>query len=265
VESSLSITMTDLESQIGHFLGYGTGPAAGGPTWSSAQRTVIRRCLDSGLRNFYYPSVVGPEKSYSWSFFRPTTTVVLEADANSVAMPDDFGGIEGDVAVSVSGGSYAWASITPGGEGVIRQAEAREPTRTGAPMYLAIRAIKGTTINRSNRYELVLFPLADQEYTLSFAYSILADRLTSANPYAYGGAYHAETLIEACLAFAEMTYNNIPNGPHKAAFAERLAASISIDRRYKPTALGYNGPGGLWDRGAYFRQPPDITFHPEHT
>ncbi len=61
-------------------------------------------------------------------------------------------------------------------------------------------------------------------------------------PYPYGGGEHSETILEACLSVAEERRDDIPmgTGAHGMAFVTRLAASIAMDSRKKPTKLGYN-------------------------
>lgn len=262
MESTLNLKLADFETKVGVFLGYGPGDDRGGLAWTRNQQAVIDDCMESGVRQFYFPTVLGPEGSYSWSFLKPAATVTLESSGSTVRMPDDFGGLEGPVSFSSGSQSNVWSSLSPTGEGRLVEAYGRTPTQTGAPLMLSVRALKGTALDRSNRYEMFVFPLADMEYTFSFSYSILADALSSANPFAYGGAYHSETLLESCLCIAEERYNNLPNGVHKSKFVERLRASISDDRRLKPQQLGYNGDG-TWRRGRYFRQPPTVNFHPE--
>jgi hypothetical protein len=107
---------------------------------------------------------------------------------------------------------------------------------------VAIENLKGTGPQQSSRAQLLVFPIADQPYTLQAQYFISPDYLTGAFPYAYGGAQHAQCQIEACLAQAEVYADDVPlqNAVHYGAFLECLKTSISMDRSMKPQSLGPN-------------------------
>lgn len=251
-ESTLTLQKADLEQKVGIFLGYGAGTAGGQLAWTVAQARNIKDCLDSGYRNFLFPAPQAPGLPYVWTFLRPVAELALPTDANTLAMPDDFGGIVGAITVT-QGGNGVWQSqIVPTGEGQVRLGFARTPDQSGPPLLAAIVPLKGVALNRSNRYELQVFPTAEQDYTLRFCYEVLADAISSATPFAYGGAAHSETIRQAILAHAEMEYNNLPNGPHQNAFQQRLAASIAADRNLRPATLGYNGDNSDRFRGRYF-------------
>ncbi len=120
-------------------------------------------------------------------------------------------------------------------------------------MSVALRPKKGTTIGRGQRFEFYLWPIADQDYTLAFTYSLLMDALTGDHPFCYGGAMHAETILESCLAVAESRLDDSMT-VHAVEFQRRMIASISQDRRSKPAHLGYNGDHSdryRWDRARH--------------
>ena len=87
---------------------------------------------------------------------------------------------------------------------------------------------------------MILWPTPDAIYTLTYRFIPHPDALTTAAPYPYGGAAHAETLIESCLAVAEQRMNH-ERGLHYAAFMDRLGASVAYDRRQAPEFYGYCG------------------------
>ena len=63
---------------------------------------------------------------------------------------------------------------------------------------------------------------------------------------------HGETIIASCLAVAEQMIDEFNNpGKNQARFIERLAASISYDRRNMlPDGFGYNADNS--DRQSQF-------------
>jgi hypothetical protein len=239
-ESTLSLALTDFEGEIGVFLGWGRGPTFGDPAWTTQQQNVINSCLRSGLRQFYFPSPMdGESSSYNWSFLRPTATLDLPPNASVVNLPDDFGSVDGNITVlSTASVSQPW-QIVWRHEATIRQMYSVTPLLTGPTMYASIIPLKGTTGTQGQRFQLLVFPLADQDYTLQMTYYLNADCLTGAYPYAYGGAPHVETILESCLKIAEERMDD-SSTVHAMKFQERLAASISMDRRLKPQSLGPN-------------------------
>lgn len=245
MESTLSLQFNDLLGEVGINLGYGRGAAFGDPTWDTRQAASLDSIVRSGLRQFYYPPI-----PYDWSFLRPAATAVFSQGNSTVRLPDDYGGLEGQITLSTTS-SQPWR-IEWTNPGVIQQQYAMFSSRTGPPMLAAELPLKGTTGVSGQRFELLLFPLADQNYTLQFTYYVNPDYLSGAFPYAYGGSQHAETILESCLAIAEQRLDDILDGPHSRKFQERLQASIAMDRKNKPQRLGYNADRS--DRRDVFQQ-----------
>lgn len=238
-ESSLSLKFTDITGEVGLFLGYGRGSDNGDSPWSSQQQAAIESIVRSGLRQFYFPPPLEDGgSSYDWSFLKPFTSLAIASGQSVVPMPEDFGGFEGQISVTSGNSTRPWP-INLFNEGQVVQAYAKTPTASGPPIMAALRPLKGTGDKRGQRYDLYVYPLTDQAYTLLFAYYLLAEALSGTRPYAYGGMSHVETILESCLAIAEQRLDDAST-VHTAKFMERLAASISSDRRNKAQTLGYN-------------------------
>lgn len=236
-EPTLALRRYQLAAKVGDFLGYGRGSEYSETAWTTRQQADIDDCIESGLRSFYWPASADGT-IHQWSFLRPTATLTLASGADSVGLPYDFGGIEGDITLLDSG--RVPLPVKLAGEGAIRNLYAQQPDATGHPELAAVVPLKVKGTKSGQRQELLVWPAADQEYTLELAYYLLPNALTDADPYAYGGAAHAETILEACLAVAELRKDDML-GPHDQKFRERLVASIAADRRLKPQSLGYNG------------------------
>lgn len=248
-ESSLSVAYWELAGEVGHFLGYGRGPKYDNPEWTTDQWNSILSSLKSGLRNFYFPVAVdGTPSSYNWSFLTPTATLTLTQAVETVMLPDDYGNIEGSITIASTTNQVAWP-IQFTGEGIIRQKYSLLPAETGRPLMAAVRPRKGTQLERGQRFEIIVWPIPDQDYTINLRYYLLPDVLSGMLPYAYGGATHSETLLESCLAIAEERLDDART-VHAGKFRERLAASVSMDRRSKSANMGYNA-----DRS----DQPDLT------
>ncbi|MBE7558232.1 hypothetical protein HS125_04530 [bacterium] len=156
-------------------------------------------------------------------------------------LPTGFGGMVGEVTIESEMG---WPEVWVVGEPQIRNLR-RIDDSPGRPRYCAVRpcslgASAGTTVQR---FELLVCPVPDLTYVLSFPYSIVPPELTEEAPYPLGDPFHGETVMESCLAAAEIQITDRP-GAHSALFRERLAASIEHDlRHHAPRYLGYNGDG----------------------
>jgi hypothetical protein len=216
------------------FLGWGAGSANGDTAWTADKQQRIDRYMKSGLRQFYF-------QGYEWSFLKPVANVTLTQGVSTVALPEDFGGFEGTITISAAASSVrVFWSIKLCLEGQLRESYSLLPTTQGRPTMAALVAQRGTTLTRSNRYVLEFFPLPDGAYVAQFQYYILPDYLSGAFPVAYGGAQHAETILESCLSQAELKGDDMAQGPHAMKYAERLVSSIAMDKRMKAKTAGYN-------------------------
>ena len=239
-EPTLALKLADIQAKIGVFAGWGRGAAFGESTWSDFQQATIDDCTQSGLRRFYYPEPIeGMASSYEWSFLRPVTSLAFAQGTSTVPLPEDFGGMDGQLTIVTTTSTAAPWKIEWRNEGFIRERYALTPEMSGPPMFAAEQPIRGTQPTAGQRFQLYLFPLADQDYTLQAAYSINPNYLTGDAPYAYGGPQHTETILESCLAVFEERQDDSA-GVHRDAFRRRLMASISMDRKNKPQCLGYN-------------------------
>src|SRR5262249_5538242 len=150
------LTYNDLLGEVGLFLGWGRGSASGEQAWSSLQQAAVESCVKSGLRNFYYPPpTAGTDSPYDWSFLKPVATLTLPVGVTRLNLPDDFGGCEGRVTVSVPGGGRAsWWGLDTVGIGTVVARLASMPDTTGRPEVCAVEPIKGTTASAGQRFAL---------------------------------------------------------------------------------------------------------------
>lgn len=239
MESNLNIAYKELKAEVGTFLGYGRDADYSQTAYTTEQVNVLDGVLKSGLRCFYYP-ILPDGGSYEWSFMRPIASIALANAGSTAVLPEDFGGFEGNITILTSSTTSQPWPLEWRNEAVLREAYSATPDASGPPRWVAQRQLKGTSMHGSSRFELFIFPKADQAYTLQGQYYINPDFLSGNFPYAYGGPQHAETLLESCLAIAEQRLDDSMT-VHSAKFQERLMASVAMDRRNKPGKLGYNG------------------------
>ncbi len=258
-ESTLSAKFKDLTGEVGFELGYGRGADNGDPTWNTEQQNAVTRCTKGALRRVYFCG-------YQWTFLQPTKTLSLPSGANTIPLPDDVGGLEGNIFITSPTGTLWW-SLMIGNIGDVYQHEADYPTSTGRPEYACVEPYRAPTALSSDRQQLHFWPLANTDYTIKVRYYIRPDYLDGSFPYAYGGPEHTETFLAAARAVAELVLDGIADGPMEMHFQRVLEQSKIIDQRLKPQTLGYNGDrsdykdaryGGLAGR---FNQGYIVTFN----
>jgi hypothetical protein len=238
-ESTLTIAFRELQGEIGLFAGWGRGALVyDDPAWDARKQQAIDSATKKGMRRFYFSAMMpGEPAAHDWSFLRPTAALSLPAGATSIQLPDDFAGIEGSGQIVAGVDEDRPHEIEVVGVGRIRQLSTAAPTETGPPRYVAVVPFKGTSPVAGQRFQLQVYPQADQAYTVDLEYYLLPDYLTGALPFCYGGAVHSGTILEACLAAFERDMDDAMS-VHEAHYQTLLAASISYDRNLKPQNMG---------------------------
>lgn len=252
MESSLALKKSDYEVEVADFRGFGRVAA----DWTEEMVSHIASDVKSGVANFYFPDLGG--QVYEWSFLTPDASLTLESGASDLDLPDDFNGFSDRFLFVSTADEYGRKVPLAWG---VRRKLAAAPERTGHPECAEVEVVRGTTPTEGTRYRLLVYPQADQAYTLRGRYSLSPHALSGARPHVYGGVAHHQTVLESCLAVAEQRRDDVI-GIHTALFKDRLRASIAQDRRMKPKDLGYNAdrsdgaspyysrrgrPGRWWD------------------
>lgn len=235
--ASLVLKKSELESAVAVTLGWGPGADFGGEEWSAETKLLLKGFCDSGYARFIStPAIKGVHPGgYDWSFLKPKMRLLVPADTDRVKLPDDLEGFTGELTIQQDNGSAL--PIRIGHDTQLAMERQKAPTLTGRPLLAVVRTRKGDP----GRYDLDLWPKTDAEYTLVGIYNLSPEALTDANPIAYGGAIHRETLLQSCLAVAEERWDRKNEGPQFQAFMRSLAASIRKDRDLKPLYYGYDG------------------------
>ena len=240
-ESTLSTQFSDFRSLVGHYLGYQRDSTA----WTTDQADDINAVLKSGQRLVY-------NCGYDWSWLKPVATLTLASAEVTVRLPDDFAAVDGNLQVSDGAGTY-FRAMAAGPLAPIYQAAAREPDRTGQPLFACVEPVKGTSLHAGQRWQLRFFPTADADYTVVLAYRVNVDAIAVDSPFPYGGAQHAELFLQACKAVAERDIDDIPPGTpqavHQNSFDRMLEQAKQLDRRTKPHTVGRNRDTGFYRRG----------------
>jgi len=180
-------------------------------------------------------------------------------------LPWDFGGIEGPnrFAYDVNENKLAYIDITSD----VRIDHLRQQSvATGTP-YLAAILPLSTDGTQAQRRAVIFHPPPNDVITLHYRYYLLPDALVdSTSEYPYGSVEHSETILESCLAIAEVREKDSSSTVHQDRFKELLQASIDGDRRHgeQVQTFGYNrdmsdGAERRFDRD-YYRHDSLVTY-----
>ena len=243
-ESSLSLNRTKLRLALARFLGYG-GTAA---NWSDAQSARLDEIIDTGLRQLYNPPPVSSPRSplgvyqHEWKFLKISATLPTVADSSELALPDDFGLLDGGISFAGNEGTLSLIRTEP-----FQILQRRQTlTSSGTPTHFAIQAQSVKDLTTGQRFEIMFSPTPNAVYNLYFHYEVNANQLTSGLPYAPGGMQHSETIKASCLDVAEREEKH-EEGIQHTHWMRQLQASIELDKKaMRGTNLGINtDPGRL--------------------
>jgi hypothetical protein len=321
-ESTLQLTWTEIETEIGRYLGLDRTQG----NWTADEIADVAACIKRGSRQFYFPVKTDPTVlAHRWSFLRPQSTLtiwddVVAADAITVStavyaspvttitasaavfypsmeekslafdensntyvideyvsstvvkvtgdasgeagntitidsedtftMPWDYGGMAADGKFTYDNAENTLNFVTLTTDVRIRQLRAMDIS-SGTPWLCAIVPLK-TAGTQGQRWEAMFHQPPNDVFVLHYRYYILPDALVDTSlEYPYGSVAHSETILESCLAIAEVREKDSAETVHQERFLSLLQASIDHDRGLgEPVQFyGYNrdGSDGLGD------------------
>lgn len=231
-----------LSRMVGRHLGAGPNPAA----WSHGQEQMIAEVLRRAKRKVYNPPLVmGERYPHDWSFLRPVGTMQTIAGQYSYDLPSDFAQMYGPLTHSTQG-STLYPAINFVGEHIIRQLLQRQET-TARPDRAAVR-VKQKGDTTSTRYELLLWPVPDDSYTIDFRYRVNPDTSEADSLPAlvdsmdlHGGDRYSEMFLEAAFLAADEIMG-VKRSVHEERFLRAVMNAVGSDRLTSaPDSMGYNG------------------------
>jgi hypothetical protein len=113
------------------------------------------------------------------------------------------------------------------------------PSIVGPPKFACEIVLRNIDPPAGQARGIMFYPTPDQDYMLQIKYSIIPERLSGAQPYAYGGARYRELFIASCLATSEQRFDNTM-GVMTKKFNDMLLAAVSEDNKNRPAKIGYN-------------------------
>jgi hypothetical protein len=205
------------------------------PSWTATKGTLVIAGVEYAIASRTDDTHI--ELSQVWALASATMVSYTLRHNGNYDLPDDFGGLEGDM-VRPEGSN--WPTIRIIGEGKIHSLRMGSTART-YPRFAAVRPKKQTVTTAGQRFEILFFPIPSIAETLSYKMLVLPQLLVSSSiTHPYGGAMHSETILASCLAAAESQEED-QRGVKWQEFMDRLAASIQIDKKMiSADFLGYN-------------------------
>jgi len=225
--SNLSLQFSELYTKISEYLGltsYGTAPTG----------TDLTRCKDiayRGYRRFLYPIDSAARKIYLWSFLRKEAALTTVNSKWKYELPPDF--------VSLAVGfkfnnaeNYPPLELKP--ESFLANLRSMS-VATAIPRYCSIvngKFDKETGLNK----ELRMFPAPNAALTYYYTYIFIPDKPDTSTDLLVGGAIAAETILQCCIAAAELQEKPEQLQAGQAGYQETkaqqmLQSLIEIDRQ----------------------------------
>ena len=217
----LRVTYDEIRRHVGRFLGFGSIPDA----FEASQSLAVEDTIRQGLRDVYFPSINGAP--YEWSFLKRYTELQFSG-GNTFALPTSFVRLASQV--TVPGLGYPLRQVS---ESALRSM-AIDSTESGAPVYYALSADGDALQLGVTLYQMRLFPVppAASGHAEFWYHTSPEIDLDEGGP--LGGIDLAATIIECCLARAELAQNveslGQGGGVHLARSQEMLRRSIEADR-----------------------------------
>lgn len=224
----LRVTYDEIRRHVGRFLGFGSSPDA----FEASQSLAVEDTIRQGLRDVYFPSINGAP--YEWSFLKRYTELQFSG-GGTFALPTSFVRLASQV--TVPGLGYPLRQVS---ESALRSM-AIDSSETGPPIYYALSADGDALQLGVTLYRMRLFPVppADSGYAEFWYHTSPEIDLDEGGP--LGGIDLAATIVECCLARAELAQNveslGQGGGVHLARSQEMLRRSIEADRALQAETL----------------------------
>lgn len=255
-DSTLRLTFSELRIRVADYLGLATiaaGSAAALPT-DVHDLDLVGRIVNDAYRRFL-------TDSNRWNFLTVPLSVtfgtnMVAADKSRYFLPDDFYGLLLSPFTYASNG--LGVSIRQVNEATIRQYVSGGGDSTGDPVVFAIRPINVDATATAQRWEAIFWPTPDGTEAVTAVYKRFPNKLSANGDVSVAGFQHDQTVLQACLAAAELQRGDAM-GPHEKMYQTRLDMSKSIDRRAAPASLG--GYGDRSEDGPYPRRFELTTYN----
>lgn len=193
--ANLELQFSEVYTKVSEFLGltsYSTAPTG----------TDLTRCKDvvyRGYRRFIFPIDMTTKKPHFWSFLRKEGTLITTSSKWKYTLPTDF-------VCLAEGFRFTNAENSPPlelkSEGFIMDMRSLSTT-TAIPRWCAI--VNGAfDVETGFIQELKLFPTPNAVLTYYYNYIFNPDKPVNATDLLVGGTIASETILQCCIAAAEL-------------------------------------------------------------
>lgn len=239
-DPTLKLTFGDLIIRVAEFLGIAYYGAAGN---EAAQAPVdvhdldkVKRVVNDGYRRFLGDNERG------WSFLTVPLSIAFGTDTVGsdnarYYAPDDFYGVMVGDFTFAEGEGMPPIRFVP--EPQLRDLQAGASS-SGTPRFFTFRAINTDASSTGDRWEFIFWPEPSGTEVVTARYKRWPAALVNATDIPVTGFQHDKTLIEACLAEAELQVGDA-EGPHERAYKRELKRSLALDSRAGAPRLGDYG------------------------
>lgn len=226
-----------------------TGSVSGTPTYDSSSDTSSITLASAAAEEKWVGEAFKfdtSENTYTVRSVTDSTHIVVEDDASGETsgdaytlrvaafdLPDNFGSMDIGSIFQRADSGYAPIKVVTAADIYTM----RRNMYTGVPRYAAIRS-KSSDASEMQKKEVIFYPTPNTTYTLTYQYDMLNDMLASGE-YPIGDSRHRNTIIEACLMYAEQQEDD-GQGIHTDNYFRALTKSVEIDGRNEPSYIGYN-------------------------
>ncbi len=228
---NLQYDVRDLMNGVGHYLGYNeeTDPLGTLSFWDADQLADVKRAVNSGYSQFLYPPAIDEEKKpYEWSFMSPSAALAFVSGVQKVDLALDFGGVLFGATLD-----FEKRRLQVISEDHFNSLTGGNSSTTGEIQYVAaLRPVQFGALEVA--WELGVYPTPTVDRIVRFRYMREPLMLDDTEEIPWGGDKHSETIMQSCLAAAELAQDD-EHGVHWARFLQRLSFSVAIDRRERET------------------------------
>jgi hypothetical protein len=226
-------------------------PRASFTLWKSVALSASLTAAQSGSTTLdatggtpFHPSMIGKsivitgEGTYTITGYTSSTRITVDtsdtytgktfsiAADGAYRLPDDFGSMDSE-RISFAANNQDPRTIVFASELLIVESW-QMTTQVQRPAMAAVRMLSNSA-GTGQRADLVVAPIPDAAYVVSFHYNVHPGALTTGQ-YPYGGMKHAETIRLACTAKAEEMFNDHQR-MQRDLYAQALVRSKQLDQR----------------------------------
>lgn len=236
--ADLSLSFSDLYSQVSQQLSYGTTP-------TGAELTVVKNIVVRAYRQFLFPINPKTGSIHIWSFLKKSWTFATTNLNWKYALPDDFREIIGNLYFSTMDG---YTEVKKVSRDNILQRRVNANTHTVPEVFAVVAS--DFDVSAGSTWELWLDPVPSGIWNLNLTYIFNPPKPYDTTDKLIGGPLAQEALLELCLAIAEQQEDDLTTRHHtdlaKQLMGQLLLEDLGVDAA-DYGAIIIDGSTRFWD------------------